>query len=433
MRSFNRLHTMYWPLLASLIALSTYLARHRHGIGLSPDGWAYWQGAVSMLEGNGYKYFSGNPIIAWPPLYSLYIALWTMVLGPYGITLIVSNALLIALQAFGWFQLFLIVTKQSRLGHDLPSLIWITLYIGLFVSVNQTSVLAQTQTYVLLPLFLIAVWSSIHATGNNWPPYIGASCLGAALLLTHNASIVFVGAGVVLIILLGRNDIRGRLAGGALVLLVSVLLGKIARDHFGQTGSHPFVGGQHSALNNFLEIGIGIGQLLGPNSLAMPCFLMLLAVATPVAIQALRSDRPEGFTFSLMFCALSIAMLVFLFSAIWLNGSISEGRHLLFLPLVLVPILLYEAAKARLIIFAILLCLLIPTLMYRSLKWGLLMIPEHYIAPWAELSRVPAPGEVMNINGRVLVGPIAWEEPAGGYSSGGVPQWAPSQMRRTLP
>jgi hypothetical protein len=50
MRSFNRLHTMYWPLLASLIALSTYLARHRHGIGLSPDGWAYWQGAVSMLE-----------------------------------------------------------------------------------------------------------------------------------------------------------------------------------------------------------------------------------------------------------------------------------------------------------------------------------------------------------------------------------------------
>ena len=34
---------------------------------LSPDGWAYWEGSVSLLTGHGYRYFGGTPIIHWPP------------------------------------------------------------------------------------------------------------------------------------------------------------------------------------------------------------------------------------------------------------------------------------------------------------------------------------------------------------------------------
>jgi hypothetical protein len=84
---------------------------------LTHDDWAYWQGAVSMAEGKGFKYFSGNPIIAWPPLYFLYLAVSTKIVGPYGLTLISANALLIALQAFAWFQLFVIVPCIEALNY----------------------------------------------------------------------------------------------------------------------------------------------------------------------------------------------------------------------------------------------------------------------------------------------------------------------------
>src|SRR5579872_7295955 len=71
-----------WSLLAGLIALLSYAIIHRAGMGYPQDGSAYWQGAISVLEGNGYRYFSGNPILAWPPLYSVYLSGWTALLGP---------------------------------------------------------------------------------------------------------------------------------------------------------------------------------------------------------------------------------------------------------------------------------------------------------------------------------------------------------------
>ena len=35
----------------------------------------------------------------------------------------------------------------------------------------------------------------------------------------------------------------------------------------------------------------------------------------------------------------------------------------------------------------------------------------------------------MTVDGKMLVGPIAWEEPEGGYSSSGAPRWGASRTR----
>ena len=85
--------------IAPSIALAAYVLLHWSGIGLDPDSWAAWQGAVSILAGKGYTYFSGNPIHSWPPLYSLYLALWIAAIGPTAWTLMISNGILILLQA----------------------------------------------------------------------------------------------------------------------------------------------------------------------------------------------------------------------------------------------------------------------------------------------------------------------------------------------
>ena len=63
---------------AGAIALASFAVLHVRGIGLNPDSWAYWEGAVSLCAGRGYTYFSGARIVEWPPLCSVYLAGWLM-------------------------------------------------------------------------------------------------------------------------------------------------------------------------------------------------------------------------------------------------------------------------------------------------------------------------------------------------------------------
>ena len=73
-------------------------------IGLDPDSSAAWQGAVWIVAGKGYASSSGNAIHSWPPLYSLYLALWIAVIGPTAWTLLISNAVLVLLQSVLWVR-----------------------------------------------------------------------------------------------------------------------------------------------------------------------------------------------------------------------------------------------------------------------------------------------------------------------------------------
>jgi hypothetical protein len=95
-----RMSLWFWPLLAGVLASLIYGLQHRTGIELNADGWAYWQGAQSIADGLGYRYFSGDPIDAWPPLYSLYLSTWIKLCGPEASVLILANIALVFTQAF---------------------------------------------------------------------------------------------------------------------------------------------------------------------------------------------------------------------------------------------------------------------------------------------------------------------------------------------
>lgn len=56
------------------------------GITLGPDGWAYWEGSVSIIRGSGYSYFGGQTIVAFPPLFSMALSLAQSAFGVSGAT-----------------------------------------------------------------------------------------------------------------------------------------------------------------------------------------------------------------------------------------------------------------------------------------------------------------------------------------------------------
>jgi hypothetical protein len=376
---------------------------------LDQDGWAYWQGAVSLTEGKGYTYFSGHPIVAWPPLYSLYLAAWTSILGPYADTLIIANGFLIIIQAYFWFQLCLFLTSDLNITHSYFPTLFSTLYIGAFISLNQSPVEAHILLYTLLPIFLLIVWLSIHQTNRAvWRSYTVASCLAAVCMLTHNSSVVFVAAASIMIILLGRNSIYGRIGGGALISVFSFAVWATVRQYLGQSGSHS-PGGYFSINQYAMQASEGIGELIVPKILALPCVLLFLSVAIYICLYR----RRGGLIFALLFSIFSLIMLIVVFSVVYLHAQTLDGRFVWFIPLLIVPLLLLESARLRTEVFVMVLCMAIPILMYRSLKWSFWIDPQGLVFPSAELSRVPAAGKSVVINGRTLVGPIGWEEPIG--------------------
>jgi hypothetical protein len=415
-----------WSLLAGLVALLVYVAQHRHGIGLTPDGWAAWQGAVSIAEGKDYRYFSGNPIVAWPPLYPLYLAAWTKALGPYGLTLIVANGMLLVLQASAWLWLSLVLFRETALKVHIGVLTAAVLFVGLFVPLNQQAVLAQNLAYTLLPVFLACIWIAMRKQTADWLLYTCACFLGAALLTTHNASVVFVAAGAGAVVVLGRHGLMSRLATAALLVLSSLGAGIVVRWSLGQVGSHPIVGGQQSPLANLVDAGIAIGTLLAPDYLALPVLLALVVIAALIW-RGSSGSRAMHLRFAVLVSVAATSILSVIFSLVWLNGSLSEGRHLLFAPLLIVPLLMY-AAGIRTLMLLVVVALVLPPLAYRNVKWGFLIPPAGLVPAMGELTRGLRTGEVVaTSDGRLLIGPDSWEEPAGGYSSHGAPLWAPYQ------
>ena len=64
-------------ILCALITSILVFIMNRNSLTISFDSWSYWDAATSIAQGTGYKSMSGESITAWPPLYSLYLSLWT--------------------------------------------------------------------------------------------------------------------------------------------------------------------------------------------------------------------------------------------------------------------------------------------------------------------------------------------------------------------
>ena len=279
------------PWVSGAIALLSFVVLHLKGIALNSDGWAYWQGAGSLLAGHGYTYFTDRPIVAWPPLYSIYLALWSSALGLTGWALIVANGTLVVLQTWLWCRVVLLIWSEDAGPPSPLASISVAIFVGGFVALNNQYALAGTLQYLFLPLLVLATWKIAHAGGaadaTRW--ILVAIAVGSAAMLAHNSSIAFLLASAVLIV---RNDVRDipKLAAAAAIVGISLTVWGVVRYRMGLADSHAFGLGAGSSgpLETLHDLVQGVGTLIVAQRFGDTCSLVLAVVAVVV----LTSRRP---------------------------------------------------------------------------------------------------------------------------------------------
>lgn len=325
--------------IATLVAAALFIVLHWQGIALSGDGWAMWQAAVSLGDGHGYRTFSGEPIVSWPPLYSAYLVFWNALLGPTGASLVAANGVLIVAQAWLWSRLIGRLIADG--GPALPTKVAMVVgvFIGAFIAVNQMVVLAHNIVYLLLPLYLGALWNF----SRQRRPTRDAAVLvvvGTLLMLSHNSCIAFIAAaGVVVICHPGLSSKPGQFLLSAMAVGTPIMLWVALRLLLGQSGSHSFGwdAGRYSAGDYMLQLLSGPGDLLvsGRYHAGLAGWLVLCAVAVFFA----RTRQAGPVRFALIFTAAAGATLFVLFNITWIYDDLSSPRFVMFAPLLLLPLI----------------------------------------------------------------------------------------------
>ena len=408
--------------IAPLIALASYVVLHWSGISLDPDSWAAWQAAVSILDGKGYSYFSGNPIHSWPPLYAVYLAAWIGLLGPSALTLMISNAVLVVLQAGLWMHFARAITYESGRPVANGAMIILSIYVGLFVALNEQSVFAHNLVYTILPVFLIVVWRIVSAP--SWrpslPEMLGLLALATALMLTHISSLAFLAAAAAVIALAKRLSIAALLTGAVLVVVPTALwlAVQVALD---QGGSHHigFGAGRFGPLFYAAQLFDGPGSLLVPAKFGAQFIAMGLVWLAALAVA--RHPNTSGLRFGIAFVAFAALTLYAIYNLSWIFSTLS-GRLVLFVPLILVCLTYLAAFPVWPRAATAALGVLIIASIYWTASWSArqftadlpaLGFPDHFVPSAAYISRDYRAGPPVPGQRGLLIPPSPFEEPRG--------------------
>ena len=306
----------------------------QRGITLSPDGWAYWEGSVSILSGDRYQYFGGQPITAFPPLFSFLLSGVQSIFSVSGRTLIGTTAVLAAVTSFAWSYLLFIQTG----GTEIRTQAWLgALYISLFVGTYYTSLVAEI---LLLPMLagLMIMVTALPPNGDRGFLIAAAqiSVLCALAILTKNAALAFIPP-ILIILLLTHRGFKVK-AAAALLVASSVIPWLIAGQMLGQTNSHRLSwGGSFTPSAYFVQIISDTATRLGPSAGGFG--YLVLGIACAIIAYGFFNFRHNTVTANinnnLIFLFFSTASLYILFNLTSIHDPLS-GRFLWQVPLLLI-------------------------------------------------------------------------------------------------
>ena len=341
----SRLAIRKFAALSFLCATVTAVLIFRDGIEITPDGWAYWQGSVSLLESGQYSYFrEGEPIRLWPPAYSAYLAGCQALLGVSGRTLVIANVLLIALAAALWTALNLYILRPFLLKCHDSSRYLIAVYLALYFAVALRFLLATNLLYVWMPVFFAAVIAlRAQASPTRFALLaLVAATTGAAALLTHNSALAILPVAGLMALANRTMSLSFRLATGTAVVVLAVVPWYVVRMYLGQGGSHEM--GWGAARYGPIEYGLQLlnglcylvaskpGILIGPG-------IALILVRVTIRARGVSTARLRAISNSVWCAAVPCALLYLMFNVTYIYDSLS-GRFLLFAPALLVPLAL---------------------------------------------------------------------------------------------
>jgi hypothetical protein len=340
------------PLLSGLLSFSLLLVVFRHGIYSSPDGWAYWQGSVSLLHGAGYSYFYQHVTIwDWPPGYSIYLMFFESIFGVSGQTLGIANATLGGLAAFGWCWCGISVLSEYSLEDRWTLLLASILISTVIVVENWQDFRSENLAYALLPLFVVLVLRTTQAKSGGQAGWfsVGTGVIGAALMVTRNADIAFIGAAIILI---GTSPLMAyqKCTSIAIVVLTSFIPWFMTEKALGQIGSHPvhFGAGKYSPIQYLQQIVLGFGYALW-NTRQRLGLLVFIFCASAIAFLLRRPNERNvqprsSSTFLLLFVGLSLAFLFLLFNVTRV-GDLLSGRFITFAAIAVLLVMAQTAAN----------------------------------------------------------------------------------------
>lgn len=330
------------------------------GINMSPDSWAYWQGSVSLVEGQGYRLFTGQLIVSWPPLYSAYLAVWQLALGVSGEAIIIANVALVPIAVLGWIRLFGSTATMDLVGLT-STMRWlgflgISGFITLYLPYHMSWLLSENLRNALLPFFLAATYEVWSEDDYSTKKALTAAVVGALLLLTHNSAVVFVIASCVLL-LTSKSTASAKVRHVAIIGAGSVLPWVLVRLTLGQNASHPIGWGvaAFSPTEYAAQAFSSLVWLVGPPHLRLNLFLFVFLMA--ILISSFLPKRAQAWfgadplssgkiRFLFIWCVFSVGGLYLLFNLTWIHDPLA-GRFLSFLPLVLVPAGMLLALRHR--------------------------------------------------------------------------------------
>lgn len=412
----QRLRALAPELAVALLVGLLCVYRGRSGLRFVPDGWATWEGSVSLLERGTYAYFAGDPIRYWPPLPALLLAATEGLLGTSCGAVLAFLAVVSGLGWLGWSRL----TARLLAGEARPALRVAVGWLHAALVLGAGAVLlGHVVVLALLPWFLAALLDLLHGPEEGRPgARLRLGLAGAGLLLSHHTAAAFF-PGVAVWLALRRAGRRALLLDAA-PLAAAAGLWLLSRVVLGQGQSHALaLGGRAGPGGHLVQLVTGLGELLGPPRPAdvspsawvvvtFPAGLLLLGLAVVAARE--RGVPPARVVASVGLAAL--AALWSLFNVVWVADALHD-RFVWFFPLLAVPaaavVLARRSAPAALAL--VLLAAAVPTARWAvetQVDWpsrGVAIVPP---AAWIS-TRPPAPGEADRIQ--------PWARPQGAGTS----------------
>lgn len=267
----------------ALVALLSHLLLHKNGMFMSPDGWYYFEIAYSLSECIGYRDLFGQFVTTWPPLFPVYLSPFIWLLGPVGFALVIASAAIVAAQAAAWCHVLQLAFFDASCDRPYRVRAWLfSLFVGLYVALNNQQLLADALMYALAPMYLLCLWAALSAREVRalGRAAIMGAIIGSCMLITANKATAFVAACGVCIAFQHINP-RVKLIWIGSFTIVPLLVWMCVRVLMGQTSSHPVAvgGGKYSYSDYMLQAVNGVGRQLVSERMGVGAIVGVIAIA----------------------------------------------------------------------------------------------------------------------------------------------------------
>ena len=226
MRPVNSADLVYSVSSAVLTALIIFINVNNNFV-LDFDSWAYWEGSLSILNGEGYYNIRGTRITAWPPLFSMLLALWQSV---FGVSLFSIKMLFVSLG-------FCTALILSLIHKQLFTQKWILVLLFIIVVGYTNSVfykLHSESLWILLSaclMFVLVFHSNILF---NTALLVVFTCM----LLCKNVSLALMPGLLIFVVCKHHFKLNRGLILSLACVILPVLIWQSVRLLLEQTGSH---------------------------------------------------------------------------------------------------------------------------------------------------------------------------------------------------